>query len=194
MIKIFIAVILFSIVFAACCTCSNTAGNSDDIPEKLQRKADEFVISKTGKDFFNLYIKPDYDKILKIKDGYYMVYNFSIPGKQGVEGEIRFSLDSLGNVQKNKEVAGIPECFTGSGCDFKISKDDALAIAKQSGLEDGVKDWEVKFLWDNEYKNYTWQIRTILSETKETGRRSGKVMFIDPVNGNVLDTKEWRVN
>ncbi|RPI68674.1 MAG: hypothetical protein EHM47_14230 [Ignavibacteriales bacterium] len=194
MIKVFIPVILSSIVFAACCTCSNTANNSADIPEKLQRKADDFVISKTGEDFFNQYIKPDYAKITKIKDGYHMVYSFSVPDKEGIEGEIRFSLDSLGNVQKNKEVAGIPECSPGSGCDFKISKDEAADIAKQSGLEEGVKDWEVKFAWDNEYRIYTWQIRTMLSETKGTGRSSGKVMFIDPVNGNVLDTKEWRGN
>src|SRR5690606_36171111 len=118
---------------------------------------------------------------------------FSMPSKEGVEGTIRFSIDTLGNVQKDKEIAGIPDCSSNK-CEYKISRDDAKSIAQKSGLDEGIKEWDVEFTWDNKYQNYIWQVRSTLTETKGTDRRSGKIVLIDPVNGDVLDTKELRVN
>lgn len=197
MIKSSLTIIFSSFLFAACCTCGNVNIADVDIPEKLQKKADEFIISKTGKEFFNNYIKPDYNKITEVKDGYLMVYSFSIPDKEGIDGEIRFLIDSLGNIKKDREIVGIPDCKSNSeNCDFKISKDEAINLAQRAGLEEGIKDWEVKFLWSTEYEKYTWQIRTTLSETKGTEyyRGSGKIMLVEPGNGNIIETKEWRVN
>ena len=196
-IKASLIIVFTSLFFAACYICGNVSKKTGDIPEQLQKNADEFVISKTGKDFFNNYINPDYNKITEIKDGYLMVYNFSIPDKEGMEGEIRFSIDSIGNIKKDKEIVGIPDCKSNSeNCSFNISKDEAKNIAKREGLEEGIKEWDINFVWKPEYKNYTWQIRTTLSETKGTEfyRGSGKAMLIDPNNGSIIKTEEWRVN
>jgi len=64
-IKTFIIVIFLSLLFADCCNCGNVSKEGVDIPEGLQTKADAFVISKTGKEFFYQYIKPDYEKVTK---------------------------------------------------------------------------------------------------------------------------------
>jgi hypothetical protein len=186
---------LSAVLFASCCTSSNVSKKSNGIPETIRRSSDNFIVSKTGEKFFNQYVEPDYDKITKVENGYLMVYNFSIPENEGVEGEIRFLIDSLGNVQRNKEITGIPECSS-EPCDFTISKDEAENIAKKAGLESGVKDWDINFVWDNNYDKYFWQIRTVLNESKreDDSRSSGKVVLIDPNTGEVIKTEEWRIN
>jgi hypothetical protein len=194
--KIFTPLVFSSLLFAACCNCGITK-DGVDIPEKLKAKSDEFVISKTGREFFEQYIKINIDRTTRINNGYMMVYNFSIPDKDGVEGEIRFSVDSLGNVLKDKEIVGIPGCISNSeNCDFKITKDDAASIAEQKGFDKGIKDWDVNFIWDIETEKYLWQFRTTLNESKGTeyNRSSGRVMLIDPNNGDVIKTEDWRVN
>ncbi|HSP88334.1 MAG TPA: PepSY domain-containing protein [Ignavibacteriaceae bacterium] len=196
MIKIFSTLFLTSIFFAACCNCS-VSNDNIGISKNLLNKADEFVISKTGKDFFDHYINSDPKKITKTNFGYLMVYNFSIPEKEDIKGEIRFSIDTLGNVNKNMEITGIPDCMSDSkNCEFKISKDEATEIAEQNGLEKGIKDWATDFLWNSGLGKYTWQIRTTLTETNvgEFKKGSGKIMFVDPNDGSILKTDEWRVN
>jgi hypothetical protein len=194
-IKTSLTLLISSLLFAGCCTGSNISTKSDSIPEALERSSDKFIVAKTGKNFFNKYIKPDYEKITKIKNGYLMVYNFSMPDKEGIEGEIRFIIDSTGNIQKDKEITGIPDCLS-EQCDFKISKDEAENIAQKAGLNKGVKDWEINFVWNAEFEKYIWQIRITLSESKgsEFNRSSGQVMLIDPNDGAIIKTKEWRVN
>jgi hypothetical protein len=196
MIKILSTLFLTSILFAACCNC-NVNNDTIGISKNLLNKADEFVISKTGKDFFDQYINSDLKRITKTNVGYLMVYNFSIPEKEGVEGEIRFSVDTLGNVLKNMEITGIPDCVSNSkNCEFKISKKQAKEIAEQNGFEKGIKDWALDFLWNYSLEKYTWQIRTTLTETNagEFKKGSGKTMFVDPNDGSILKTDEWRVN
>ncbi len=195
-IKAFIVVSFLSFIYQGCCSC--TVSNSfTGVSEKLKDKSYEYVISKTGKDFFNQYIKINNDKITKIKDGYLMVYNFSIPEKEGINGEIRFSIDSVGNIKKDKEIVGIPDCISNQeNCNFNISKTEAINIAKQKGFEKGIKDWEVNFVWNSELETYNWQIITTLSEIKNNDftKSSGKIMLINPDSGNVIKTEEWRVN
>lgn len=195
--KTFITILFSSLLFAACCTCSNVSKDAENISESSRKKSDEFIISKTGKEFFNQYIKPDYRKITKIKNGYLMVYSFSIPDKEGIEGEIRFLIDSLGIIQKDNEIVGIPNCLSNSkNCNFTINRDEAISIARQKGFEKGIKDWGIDFTWDTKLEKYFWQIRTTLSETKGTefNRSSGKTMLIDPESGSIIKTDEWRVN
>jgi len=171
--------------------------NSDKIPEVLIKSSNRFVISKTGEEFFNNNIKPNYEKITKITNDYLMVYNFLIPDKKGIEGEIRFSIDTLGNVQKNKEIVGIPECLSNpENCSFNISKEEAVIIASTSGLEKGVKNWDVNFKWNSIYKKYAWEIISTLSESNGTEfqRANGKTMLIDPANGNIIETSDWQIH
>ena len=195
MIKIF-SIIISSFLFAACCTSNKLSGEKQNIPPSVQMKADEFIISKTGEAFFNRNIKPDYEKTVKVKDGYQVVYNFSIPEKE-IEAEIKFTTDSLGNINREKEIARIPECvLTPGNCSFNISKEEAIRIAVNSGLEEGVKAWDLRFSWDSNRKKYLWDITSTLRETRGEGfeRVSGKTILIDPNNGEIIETNAWQIN
>jgi hypothetical protein len=196
MIKILLTIFISSFLFVACCTSSNISIQDRNIPEKIQIKTNEFIISKTGKEFFDKYLKPDYNKTIEVKDGYQVVYSFSIPEKE-IDAIIKFSTDTLGNIKRNKEIAGIPGCVsTPEDCSFIISKNDAIKIASSSGLERGVKEWAVKFTWDSTRKKYLWDITSTLRETKGDGfeRASGKTMLIDPNNGEIVETNAWQIN
>jgi hypothetical protein len=193
--KTFLIVSLASFLFAACCTCSITNEDNHTVPKNIRMKADEFVISKTGKDFFDENINPDYQKTTKIKDGYLLIYNFSIPEKQ-IDAIIKFSIDTLGNILESNEVTGIPECITNpENCSF-ISKEEAIKIATNSGLEKGVKDWDIKFTWDPSLNKYLWDITSTIRETKGENiqRASGKTLLIDPNNGEIIKTNLWQIN
>jgi hypothetical protein len=188
-------IIFSSLVFAACCTGSSIS-REGNIPEQLQVKAEEFIISKTGEAFFDKNIQPDFKKTIKINDGYLMVYNFFIPDKE-IEGVIRFSIDTLGNVNRDKEIVGIPDCKLNPGdCLFSISKKEAVNIAASSGLDKGVKEWNVKFTWNMTHNKYLWDITSTLKESKGNGfhRAAGKTLLIDPNSGEIIDTNQWQIN
>lgn len=193
--KIFSAIIS-SLLFASCFLCGNV-DSGETIPERIKITADQFIISKTGKEFFNNYIKMDLNKITYINDGYLMVYNFSIPDKEGVGGEIRFSIDTLGNIIQDKEIIGIPECLSDPvQCSFNVSKEQAINIAESNGLGNGIKEWGINFKWNPVHKKYIWEIISVLSETKgnDYHRATGETMLIDPGNGDVIETSEWMIN
>ena len=195
MIKTFLIISLASFLFAACCTHTVTNEKSHIIPKNIQMKADEFVISKTGKSFFDKNINPDYQKTTKTIDRYLLVYNFSIPDKQ-IDAVIKFSIDTLGNILERNDVMGIPECIANpENCSF-ISKEEAIKIATNSGLEKGVKDWDIRFTWDPSLKKYLWDITSTIRETKGENfqRASGKTLLIDPNNREIIKTNQWQIN
>lgn len=192
MIKTFLIISVSSFLFAACCTCSITSEENHTIPKNIKMKADNFIISKTGKDFFDENIEPEYKKII---NGYLVIYNLSIPEKQ-IDAAIKLSLDTLGNIERGKEITGIPDCISNpANCSF-ISKEEAVEIAADSGLEKGIKEWDIKFTWDPEHKKYLWDITSTIRETRgESFRKaSGKNMLIDSNNGEIIKTNNWQIN
>jgi hypothetical protein len=129
--------------------------------------------------------------------GYLMVYNFSVPDKQGIEGEIRFNIDEDGNIIKDKEIFGIPDCSANPGdCMFSISAEQAVNIAKNNELNEGMRNWDVNFKWSSNHKKYVWEILSVLSEVKGEGfyRATGQTMLINPNTGEVIETSEWMIN
>jgi hypothetical protein len=190
---------LFSfILFYNGCSCKTTIQNKEtQIPQKFLVKANAFIINKTGEDFFNKYITADFTQSKHIPPNYLMVYKFIMPEKAFVDAQIRFSLDSLGNVLKGYEIVGIPECSSNpSNCDFVIDELIAKQIASSAGLEKGITVWKVVFAWDANYNKYVWHILNTLSERNgEVGfRGNGMQIIIDPNSGEVLAKNEWKVN
>lgn len=196
--KIFLTFVFltFDFLFISC-SGSECAENNTSIPPEIYKKANEFIVSKTGKDFFNNHITPDFSLSKELESGYFMVYNFSMKEKPFISGTIRFTLDKDGRIISDREIAGIPECIISpTDCEFNIDRVEAETIARQSGLEPGIKEWDVKFLWNAQFNKYVWYIIITLSEL-EGGfgkRASGKEVIIDPNNGDILTINEWRVN
>lgn len=191
------ALFSFMPLFSGCSCKTIIQKEVQDIPKTVLEKANIFVINKTGEDFFNKYIKADFTESKQFSSNYLMVYKFFMPEKPFVNAQIRLSVDSLGNVLKNYEIVGIPDCISNpQNCDFIIDELIALQIASSAGLEKGVTEWIAVFAWDIDYNKYVWHIRNTLSETKgEIGYRgNGMEIIIDPNTSEVLAKNEWRVN
>lgn len=179
------------------CSGSDCVQNNTTIPPDIFKKANEFVISKTGKEYFSKHITPDFSLSREFESGYLIVYHFSIKEKPFVNGTISFALDSAGNINTNKEISGIPDCIISpDDCEFNIDASAAAEIAKQNRLEKGVKEWDLKFLWNAQFNKYVWYVINTLAESEGGyGRRAnGKEVIIDPNDGEILIINEWRVN
>jgi hypothetical protein len=185
------------LIISTSCTCSSCGNEESVIPYLVLSKADQFVANQTGATFFQNYIKPDFSKSKKIENGYFIVYNLFIPEKPFVKGEIRFSVDTLGNLNPNMEVFGIPLCKEfPEDCEFNIDQEAAKKIAIKNGLEEGIKEWKFGFLYDVVYQKYVWHVLSTLSESEgEYGyRASGKELIISPNTGEVLQKNDWKIN
>jgi len=191
--------LLFStiLIYSGCSCGSCSKKEESQIPLEVLKKADRFIIAKTGEDFFTKYITADFSQSKHIAPNYLIVYKLYMPEKPFVDGLIRFTTDSLGNVLTKYEVFGIPDCNSDSTiCDFVVDEKIAKQIASQSGLSEGINDWKINFIWDAKYNKYVWQILSTLQENKgEFGYRGeGERMIIDPNNAFVIIKDTWRVN
>ena len=195
-ILLLIAFLLLSVLIYSC-SSSKTEAQDSKIPSGIMQKANEYISSKTGTEFFKKYISPDFSQIKKIDSNYFMAYKFKMPGKSYVNNEIRFTIDGKGNVLTSKEIVGIPDCGSDPGsCRFSISEEKAKQIAAQNGLAKGIKDWSAKFTWDPQLNQYVWEIYSTEHETPsgETSKSSGSRMLIDPNTGKVLASKQWNIH
>jgi hypothetical protein len=196
-ILVFFLIPILTFLVNTSCTCSSCGNEESPIPYSILSKADLFVASRTGNNFFKDYIKPDFSKSKRTEKGYFLVYNLIIPDKPFVRGEIRFSVDSLGNIDTNSEIYGIPLCKDfPEDCEFNIDKEAAERIAIENGLERGIKEWKFGFLYDAVYRKYVWHVLSTLSESEgEFGyRASGKEFIISPTTGEILQKNEWKIN
>ena len=166
-----------------------------NIPDNIIEESNQFIISKTGEEFFNKNISLNESKTAKLDNGYKMIYDFRISGKEYVNEEISFMVDSLGNILDEEEIKGIPDCKN-NNCDFSIDESGAKQIAEKNNFEKGIKDWKTDFVWNEEYSKYVWAIQSTTFEDNGTQgyRGGGEVIFIDASTGEVLGTKGWRVN
>lgn len=179
------------------CSCSSCAKNEEvTVPLDILKKANDFVISKTGEEFYSKYISPDFTRTKHTPPYYEMYYRMYMPEKPYVNTKIYFTMDSTGNVVEKNDILGIPECVkTPSQCEWEIDKSRAVEIAKKNNLEAGIKDWQVGFIWNPERKIYVWHILSTIREFQgEFGYRgNGKEMIIDPVTGELLAVNDWHI-
>lgn len=178
--------------------CSCNCGNEDyiKIPESILKKADNFIISNVGKEFFDKNIKIDLIKS-KLVDSYFELhYKMQIENKTYVDEDIHFYVDSLGNIAADRDIIGIPDCkLNPSYCNFNIDEMQAKIIAEKKGLEPGIKEWKIGFLWNEKWQRYLWHILNVLYEAEGSNGYigNGKEVIIDPSNGEVLEFNEWKI-
>ena len=182
--------------FIDACSCSSCSNQEEAVvPIELMKKADNYIKQKTGNDFFEKYISLDFIRTTLTPPYYFLTYRLLMPDKPYVNTIIQFSIDSIGNVVMDRDIIGIPDCLDG-GCNFNVTEAQAIKIAKDSGLEKGIKPWKTGFLWDPNLKQYTWHILSTSSELQNSERFMGygKEIIIDPNSGLVLEMNDWHVN
>ena len=178
-----------------CRTCSDQ--EEATVPVEILAKADSFIIITTGKEIFNKYITADFYRTKVTPPYYEMAYKFFMPEKPYVNTIIKFTVDSAGNVMKNRDIVGIPRCHNfPEECNFNIDEETARLIASEMGLKEGVKEWNTGFLWDFKQEKYVWRILSTLKEFggEENYKATGQEMVIDPNTGEVLALNDWRIN
>jgi hypothetical protein len=190
-----IGLILISIGIDAC-SCSSCSRQVETVvPSELLIKADDYIKQSTGNDFFEKYISPDFVRTKFTPPYYFLTYRLIMPDKPYVNTIIQFSIDRTGNIIKDRDIIGIPNCMEG-GCNFNITEEQAIKIAKENGLDKGIKPWKTGFLWDPNLKQYTWHILSTSSESQssEGFKGYGKEIIIDPNSGLIIEMNDWHVN
>ena len=196
-IQIAIIIFFFSLLINSCNCVPGRENEEAQIPLSVLNKADQFIISKTGDDFFKKYITADFSQSKHIAPNYLMVYKFYMPEKPFVDELIRFTVDSTGKVLTQYEVVGIPDCNNNPmDCDFVVDEKIAKQIATENSLPKGIKDWKVDFIWEAKYNKYVWKIISTKKETvlQDHDRAEGEFIIIDPSNASILEKESWKVN
>ena len=192
-----ISITILGAIYYSCSSSSNEKNEEAVVPLIVLQEANLFILSKTGPEFFHNYIAVDNIKTKHSPPYYEMAYNLYVPEKPYVNTSITFTVDETGKVVESRDIIGIPNCANNPKlCDWQVDKDGAVQIAESEGLEKGIKDWQIAFLWNPERQIYVWRILTVIREFQgDFGYRgSGKEMLIDPVSGEVLSLTGWQIN
>jgi len=195
--KYLLAAFIFLAIGINSSSCSPDSGKQREaiVPFEVLHKANVFIISKTGLEFFKNYIATNFAKSKYNPPYYEVAYNLYIPEKPYVNALITFTVDGNGNVIKDRDIIGIPNCKNKPAqCNWQIDKDTAINIAEENGFAKGIKEWQVKFIWNPERQIYVWYILSTIREfTGDYGYRGiGKEMIIDPANGEMLALNDWK--
>jgi hypothetical protein len=192
-----VTVVLITLITLNSCKCRTCQQEEQgSVPLEVLSKADSFIVASTGKEFFKNYITPDFARTKYTPPYYEMAYKLFMPDKPYVNATIKFTVDTLGNVMENRDIVGIPRCLNyPEECDFNIDEQSAKQIATDMGLKDGVKEWDIAFMWDFKFKRYVWRILSTLNEYggEENYRANGEEMLVDPNYGEVLALNDWRI-
>jgi len=198
--SILITALTFIIIVAVLTSCKCRACEDQEqgsVPLEVLVKADSFIIASTSKEFFDKYITADFYRTKHTPPYFEMAYRFFMPEKAYVDAIIKFTVDSSGNVLKNRDIVGIPRCKNfPEECDFNIDEKTARQIASDMELKEGIREWEAGFLWDFKLQRYVWKILSTLNEfgDEDNYKATGQEMVIDPNTGEVIALNDWRVN
>jgi hypothetical protein len=191
-------IILVGIAVLTSCKCRACDDQEQaTVPIEVLAKADSFIVASTSKEFFDKYITADFYRTKHTPPYYEIAYKFFMPEKPYVDAIIKFTVDSIGNVMKNRDIVGIPRCKNfPEECEFNIDEQKARQIASDMELKEGIRKWEAGFLWDFKLQRYVWKILSTLNEfgDEENYKATGQEMVIDPNTGEVLALNDWRVN
>lgn len=186
------------------------------IPDSIIYKSNSIIISKVGQEFFNSYIKldsinskftvkdsfciqnPSACEDYRLKPYYYMKYKFQMGCFEDAGSFIDFVLDTTGLLISSRAIYGIPKC-TNNCCwnNFPIvSKNRAVEIAKEKGLEPGIKEWKIRLIFHVKYADYYWSITNTIEENNSpsTGYYSrGRGILINANDEKLIELFGWGI-
>jgi len=173
--------------------------------DEAVEKIDGFIISKVGTEFFEVNISfKDVDYLTGSGMGeqwramypgvYLLVYYFDMPEYDFVDNEIiEVVVSPDGDILREN---GIPDP---EKCEF-ISESEAIDIAREAGLEEGIEAPEDLSLLaaspdfhylGGKFNTYVWYIENITHiDPDEVG---GEYLSIDAYSGKILERGEWEM-
>lgn len=187
------------------------------VPDYIIYKSNSVIISKVGQKFFDSYItldsinskfslpdsfcvkNPSRCADLNLIPHYRMVYKFIIPDNKYVNAFIEFVVDTCGIIVPSGGLGGIPKCPNNDcwGIFPIITIDKAVAIARENGLEQGIKEWVIKFhFYYGTFNDYVWEIKNTLTEDKSSPNQyksTGKGLLINASDGSIFQSFGWMI-
>ncbi len=184
---------LFIIMQFYSCSCKDCEKPEYQItiPAEILDKGIDYVMAKTGQDFFNEYISVDYVESKETEKGFDLVFYLKMIENDFVDEVIDIKLDKNGDIVSER---GIPNCIMNNEeCDFLINKNRVLEIINNSDLSTGIRKNEVEFRWSKELQKYVWHILSFHNESEIGGeyKGNGQEMMISPKDGKILIFREW---
>ena len=222
---IFVLLVLLVLLLVSCSQHNDLVESNElneptnskfSIPDSIITKSNFIIVSKVGQEFFNSYItldsvnskfvavdtfyiqNPSICEAYRQKPYYYIKYKFQMDCFGETGAVIDFVLDSSGSLIPGTSIYGIPKC-TDNDClnNFPIvSRERAIEIAKENGLETGIKDWEIKLVFNVKYADYFWNITNTLevNNSPATGYNSkGKGILINAKDEKLFELFGWSV-
>ena len=213
--KFLLFIIHLCFIQAYAFTCHSGAGQKNEIPDSIIQKIGNFIRAEVGDEYFKEFVSLDTVKsyfrksyrithpadcaeLLK-EPHYFLVYNIKIHDMGEDFVTIEFITDTLGDLMTECYIDKIPSCPNNDCLNYfpKIKKDEAIKIAKQERLEEGLRDWVISFqFYYEDFNNYVWAIKTYLSfnnPNKNESRSSGEVIYISAIDGSVVQRNHWAV-
>jgi hypothetical protein len=183
--------------------------SDQSVPGSILFKSNNFIISYVGREFFNAYISYDHAHYYDADSfcienpencapflqypHYLIVYKFSIPEKPYVNEIVEFVVDTSGNVVPDREPFGLPNCPRNTcwGNFPIIDEEEAIQIARDAGLEDGIREWRTSFhFFAGDIDDYVWSVSNTLNENN--GSSGGKTLTINSHTGEILKISSWQ--
>ena len=119
---------------------------------------------------------------------YILAWAFRMTGKPFVDHRIHLWVDEKGNLLQDE--IHIPNCKALPAlCVFSVDEADALRIAREAGLEDGLEPWKASFHYHGDGR-FVWSVSNLMTRDDD-GSEEGNGVQIDPSTGTVLGRFGW---
>lgn len=203
---------------------TSTVNGFGQIPEKIRNIADSLLLERVGNDNFSKLtfdcrksgpfiansvweICPDttikikrrhhrYFKQLQAQNKimyYSFEYDFQI--NNDIHYSVAFRLDTTGLLftkdnLKLPEFKKTPEYYSNI-----ISKEKAICMADSIGFEKGIGDWQIDFIYNEEQKQFCWEIRALLEKKVYSPNcidSQGAILIICCTTQEILTGLGWR--
>lgn len=185
------------------------------LPDSIIKKANLFLISWVGQEFFDAYVSYDSTRSefrkadsfcvlypvlcaeYLLDPNYRMVYRLKMPHLDFVDEYIDFILDSVGNLIEEREPSGIPQCPDNNCWNYfpAIDEKQAFNIARNAGFEAGIREWYSSFYFYNgDIKDYVWNIKNTTFEQYDGSKLEsigGRSIIIHAGTGEVIKISGW---
>jgi hypothetical protein len=170
-----------------------TAGPPDGRHEAASA-ANTFVRDSVGNALFKRAFSLATEDSVHVIDGedlhYTVRFRFSMPGRPWIDEQAFVVLDSLYTPLPDRNY-GIPVCSTPDACDYRVTAEEVIGIAKTSGLGEGLRPWQVSFHWyAGQVESYIWSIKNVLKEGRD--HSAGDCWILDARNGTILQRGTYR--
>jgi hypothetical protein len=183
-----------------------------EIPDSVIQKTDEYIKLRVGEKYFDKFIKfddknsgfrksyiidspPTCAEMLK-QPHYYLSYKIYFSDMEKDFAEIDMITDIEGNLIMDCFIDKVPKCPENNCWDYfpVVKKEEAIRIAKNAGLEDGIKDWTISLSYNYyDVQEYTWVVKNTLqiNDKNSGGGANGKLIIINAIDGSVIGEEGW---